>query len=86
MYSCGVKKMTQYMNIILNKIIKISKILIMYIIILYINLYTKLYKMDNTKRLNEKKNERQMKTTKNKIFIQNGIKKTINEKNKHQLN
>ena len=42
--------------------------------------------MDNTKRLNEKKNERQMKTTKNKIFIQNGIKKTINEKNKHQLN
>jgi len=82
MYSCEVRKMTQYMNIIIDKLIKISKILIMYIIILYINFYTKLYKIDNTKCMNEKKNEKPIKTTKNNIFIQNGIKKTLNEKNK----
>ena len=82
MYSCEVRKMTQYMNIIINNLIKISKILIMYIIILYINFYTKLYKIDNSKNLNKMKNEKPIKTTKNNILIQNGIKKTLNEKNK----
>jgi len=33
--------------------------------------------------MNEKKNEKPIKTTKNNIFIQNGIKKTLN---KHPLN